>query len=138
MLHFLHRKVWKLVEIPEIKKVTSKTIFTNNKSTKFCQTTSHIKRFIHKIKVVLFFPTSRCTLILVYHSNMYMQRNTNSFTSFSGQMIDCTSYAWNSEVQTAAAATTACFMLGLCVFALNIEISGQDALNSGPTYLPCL
>jgi len=30
------------------------TIFTNNKSTKFCQITLHIKRFIHKRKVVFF------------------------------------------------------------------------------------
>ena len=30
--------------------------FTNTKSTKFCQITLHIKRFIHKRKVVLFLP----------------------------------------------------------------------------------
>ena len=31
------------------------TILTNNKSTKFCQITLRIKRFIHKRKVVPFF-----------------------------------------------------------------------------------
>jgi len=30
-------------------------IFINNKSTKFCQITFYIKRFIHKRKVFLFF-----------------------------------------------------------------------------------
>jgi len=31
------------------------TIFINNKSTKFCQITLHIKRFIHERKVVPIF-----------------------------------------------------------------------------------
>jgi len=31
------------------------TIFINNKSTKFCQITLRVKRFIRKRKVVLFF-----------------------------------------------------------------------------------
>jgi len=39
-------------------------IFVNDKSTKFCQITLHIKRFIHKRKVVPFF----CRTVYIHFS----------------------------------------------------------------------
>ena len=59
--HFLHSNLWKLVEIPEIKLVTSLIIFINNNSTKLCQITLRIKRFNHQRK--LFFSAAQCRTV---------------------------------------------------------------------------